>query len=89
MKTIDSVVNKCHIQLEFSFTKKGYIQQRAIKQDKFIQHEYEKHLNRREYRCEDTPVISLYEFEMSYGQELFATFAKIHPVHKDYLELIE
>jgi hypothetical protein len=86
MQSKQNLEKRCedeHVQMEFPFTKKGFMQQRAIHQDSFLHSKYsnlnyiKKATNQRE--------LSYTEFENRFAVRYMKFYAKLFPL--DYERL--
>lgn len=71
------------VQLEFPFTKKGYMQERAILQDIFLRDVYE--ILKQEDLEDDLPVYPFEYFEQKDGFYWMKEYAKKNPMDYEYL----
>lgn len=62
------------VQLEFPFTYKGFLQQRAIMQDLYLRALY------KNYETHNENPVSLLDFELSHCEHIMSEFAKSYPV---------
>ena len=73
-----------HVQLEFPFTKTGYMQERAMKQDKYLRQSWE--VNNMYLYEANLPLMTFNRFEMSDTGSMYMNFFRqVYPYDKEGL----
>lgn len=70
-----------HVQLEFEFTRKGYLQERAILQDLYLRDVYHLFIHHTGFQYK-----SFQRFELEDGQFYMKKFSEQHPAQSDYID---
>ena len=75
-----------HVQLEFPFTKVGFMQQRAITQDKYLHSAFTAYVEHN--RDDSLPEMTFDKFELDYGDMYMRAFAHMMPLTEKELKYL-